>query len=229
MHLFSKKALLHSILYLFLYSFSGLTLSADIMSLSDRKDRWEVTLQSQYMESKDIDFDGGAQATLTESWNFGFGLGYNFDEHWALNFDLNWNDRNYTGKRIIEDTGIIENVAGTLYTNSMVFTGIYNFSAKRFTPFVGASAGWMFIDTNIPTAPPQPGFCFDPWYGYVPCSFQPTLTSTELVYGVSAGLRFDVKDNLFLRLSAAQTWIDYSKATSTPSFTTFRFDIGLMF
>lgn len=198
------------------------------MSLSDRKDRWEVTFQSQYTGSENIDSENGTKVSLNRAWNWGFGVGYNFDEHWALDFDLNWNNANYTGQ-YVDDNGDTINVSNTLYTNSMQFTGIYNFSAKRFTPFIGASFGWAFIDTNIPTGPAIPGTCWDYWGFPYPCSYQPTLSTTEFTYGASAGLRFDVKDNLFLRLSAGTTWIDYKNTTSTPNFTTYRFDIGLMF
>ena len=223
-----RKSLKYSVSYILLYFFSYACFADNVMSLSDRKDRWEITFQTQYLNSEVIDFDGGAEATLNESWNWGFGFGYNFDEHLAIDIDLNWNSAGYSGKRI-DDNGDIETVSGTLNTNSMLFTGIYNFSAKRFTPFVSASMGWTFIDTNIPTGPPGSYCWYDPWWGYICSSYIPTKTFTEFTYGASAGLRFDVKDNVFLRLSAGKKWIDFSNATSASDFTTYRFDIGLMF
>ncbi len=225
---FLNSSLQRPILYLFLMAFSGVAFSADIMSLSDRKDRWEISFQTKYIESKQINFDGGSDATINEDYAFGFGVGYNFDEHWALDFDLNWGDVNYSGTRVLEN-GNKETVYGNLYSNSMVFTGIYNFMKKRFTPFVGVSAGLTYIDTNIPTGPPQTGCWYDPWWGYICDTFQPTLTSTEFTYGASAGFRFDVKDNVFLRFTAGKKWIDYSQASSSSGFTNFRFDVGLMF
>jgi len=228
MNLFLKKPLPSLTTCLLLVCFLSPAFAADIMSLSDRKDRWEVTFQTNYLESKDIEFDGGAEARLNEEWMFGFGVGYNFDEHWALDFDLNWNDVGYSGTRVLDDNST-EQVSGTLFTNSMMFTGIYHFSAKRFTPFVGASAGWTFVDSNIASGPPETICWYDPFWGYICNTIQPTFTTTEFTYGASAGFRFDVKDNLFLRLSAGKKWIDFSRANSTPSFTSFRFDIGLMF
>lgn len=223
-----KNSLIYSTAYTFLLLFSSSCFADNIMSLSDRKDRWEFTFQTQYLESKDIDFEGGAEASLNETWNWGFGIGYNFDEHWALDFDLNWNETNYSGTRVNDDASTTP-VSGTLNTNSMLFTGIYNFSAKRFTPFVGASMGWTFIDTNIPNGLPETICWYDPWWGYTCSSYLPTKTTTEFTYGLNAGLRFDVKDNVFLRLSAGQKWIDFSGSNSTSDFLVYRFDIGFMF
>jgi len=216
-------------LYLSLSVFSNAAFSTNIMSLSDRKDRWEVTFQTRYLESKNISFEDGSNANINEEYNFGFGVGYNFDEHWALDFDLSWGDVGYAGTRVFENGDPDEQVSGNLFTNSMLFTGIYNFSAKRFTPFVGATAGWTFIDTNIASGPPQTGCWWDPWWGYICTDYLPTFTSTEFTYGASAGFRFDVKDNLFLRFTAGKKWIDYSRTTSPTGFTNYRFDIGLMF
>jgi opacity protein-like surface antigen len=228
MNVLTKRSFKYSVCSIFLYFFASAVFADNIMSLSDRKDRWEISLQSQYLDSQTISFDGGAEAAINETWKFGFGIGYNFDEHWALDFDLNWSDVGYSGVRI-EDDGSPVNVSGNLYTNNMLFTGIYNFSAKRFTPFIGVSAGWTFVDTNIPTGPPGSVCWWDPWWGYVCSSYVPTKTTTEFTYGTSLGLRFDVKDNVFLRVSAGKSWIDFKKANSTTGFTTFRFDIGLMF
>lgn len=214
--------------FIFFFSSTSSTTANSLMSSSDREERWEFSFQTQYLDSIDINFDGGAQAALNEAWNWGFGIGYNFDEHWAIDLDINWNDAGYSGTRI-DDSGDPQTVSGTLNTNSMLVTGIYNFSEKRFTPFVSASLGWTFVDTNIPTGPPQTSCWWDPWWGYICSNYIPTRTSTELTYGATAGLRFDVRDNVFLRISAGKKWIDFDNTGSTPDFTTYRFDIGLMF
>ncbi len=229
MHDALKKPLQLAGFYLFLCFLSNTAFASDIMSLSDRKDRWEVTFQTKYLESKSINFENGSDATINEEYNFGFGIGYNFDEHWAMGFDLSWGDAGYSGTRVFEDGSPDEQVSGNMFTNSMLFNGTYNFSAKRFTPFIGAMAGWTFIDTNIASGPPETGCWWDPWWGYICADYLPTFTTTEFTYGANAGFRFDIKDNLFLRLTAAKTWLDYSRATNSTGFTNYRFDIGLMF
>jgi len=198
------------------------------MSLSDRKDRWEVFFQTRYLDSIDVDFIGGAEASLNDDMAWAFGLGYNYTEHWAFNFEIGWSDAGYSGTRI-DDDGTPQAVSGNLYTSSTNFSGIYNFSAQRFTPFIGASIGWTFVDSNIPNGLPETICWYDPWWGYICDSYVPTKTTTEFSYGAVLGLRFDVNDKLFLRGSAGKQWIDFSHTSSTPDLTAFRFDIGVMF
>lgn len=213
---------------LIFFSFAAHSLAASLMSPSHRQDKWDLSLITRYLDSTTVDFKGGAQASINEEWGFGFGLGYNYTEHWAFNFDIAWGDVGYSGTRI-DDNGAPETVSGTLRTSNANFSGIYNFSAKQFTPFVGASLGWVFVDSNIPSGPAGTICWWDPWWGYVCSGAQPTKTSTNFTYGVSAGLRFDVKENVFLRPSVGKTWADFESASTTAEFTYFRFDIGLMY
>lgn len=213
---------------LFLLAFSGASYAEGLNSASDRTDRWELSFQTRFLDSIDIDFDGGASATLNDEMGWAFGVGYNYSEHWAFNFDIGWSDINYAGTRI-DNLGAPQNVSGTIYTSSANFGAIYNFSAKRFTPFAGASIGWSFVDTNIPNGLPQTICWYDPWWGYVCDTDVPTKTTTEFAYGAVLGLRFDVRDNLFFRGSIGKQWIDFSNASSAPDLTAYRFDIGVMF
>jgi len=216
-------------LFVLLSVVTGLVHAVNLSGPSDRYEEWEFYFKNQYTNSESIDFDGGAQASLNSSWNWGFGFGYNLDAHWALNFDFAWKDSGYAGTRI-DDTGSPEKVSGRLYSNSFIMSGIYHFSEKRFTPFVGASFGWTYIDSNIPTGEPPKTVCWwDPWWGYVCDSYLPTRTSTEVNYGLTAGLRLEVKSNIYFKLSAARQWIDITSASSTPDFVIYRFDVGFMF
>jgi len=202
--------------------------AADLDSVSHRTDRWEASFQIRYLDSIDIGFTGGAEANLNAELGWSLGMGYNFSENWAFNFDIGWSDIGYSGTRI-DSNGTPETVSGTLFTSSSNFSAIYNFSAKRFTPFVGTSIGWTFVDTNIPDGLPQTACWYDPWWGYVCDTYVPTRTSTEFSYGAVVGLRFDVKNNLFFKTSIGKQWMDFGSATSTPDFTIYRFDVGVMF
>ena len=201
-----------------------------LMSLSDREYTWELSLQTKYADSTSIDFDGGASADLNSSWDWGFGFGYNFTENWAFNFDINWGSTNYEGIRVLDDgQNTKESISGTLSSSSSDFRAVYHFMDKRFTPFVGASLGWIYIDTNIPTGPPQTSCWYDPWMGYICSTYQPTKAGTEFSYTANVGVRFDLTDAFFLRASAGKRWIDFDNASGTPDITMYRFDMGFMF
>ena len=44
------------------------------MSLSDRKDRWELSFQTRYLESVDLQFEGATSASINEDTGWAFGL-----------------------------------------------------------------------------------------------------------------------------------------------------------
>ncbi|MFV1982008.1 MAG: outer membrane beta-barrel protein, partial [Thiohalomonadales bacterium] len=157
---------------LLLYGFNNLALASNLSKASDRKGRWEASILTRYIDSTDINFNGGAQAKLSDEWAFGFDVGYNFSENLALNFDVSWTDVDYKGTRI-DDTGSPSNVSGRITTNNVNFRATYNFSKRRFTPFIGASIGWMFVDSNVADGPPSSVCWWDPWWGYICSGYQP--------------------------------------------------------
>jgi opacity protein-like surface antigen len=197
-------------------------------SPSNRERKWEAFISTNYVDSTSVDFSGGAKADINGDLGWIFGIGYNFNEKIALDFEMGWNSVSYTGTRV-SDTGATEQFGGRLDTSITRFNLTYNFMAQRFTPFITANVGWAWIDSNIPSGPPSSGCWWDPWYGYICSSYQPTYTSTDFTYGTSLGLRYDVTDGLFLRGSAGKQCIDISSASGTPDFTNYRLDIGFMF
>jgi opacity protein-like surface antigen len=197
-------------------------------SPSEREGKWESFFVGNYVDSTSIDFGGGANVDINGDLGFLFGFGYNFNEKLALDFQMAWNSVSYTGTRV-SDTGATQQYGGTLDTSSTLFNLTYHFMAQRLTPFIGANAGWSWIDTNIPAGPITGACWWDPWYGYVCSGYQPTYTSTDFTYGASLGLRFDVSKEVFFRGSAGKQWIDNSRASSTPDFTNYRFDLGFFF
>ncbi len=201
-----------------------------MMQLSNRGGGFEVVLQSKYGYSKSLEGQNGSGADLNGGWGWGFGFGYNFDEHWGFNFDISWRSSNYDATVLAEDeNGNTElvNYSSRLDTSSTQFSGTYNFLDKRFTPYVSGIIGWTFIDTNIPTGPPQNWCWWDPWWGYICSQYVPTLSETDFTYGGALGVRFDVTRSVFLRASYNKIWIDFQKAAAE-DFDAIRLDIGFL-
>lgn len=206
----------------------GLAFTANAGSLSSpshRGNSTEVSFQIRDTGSLQLTNNNGAEVDIEGAVGWGFGIGHNFTEKWAFNFDMAWNDADYKASFIDKD-GVARTIRNTMYTNAMNFGGTYYFLAKRFTPFVGATIGWAFVDSNIRDGRDQL-FC-DPFFYY--CSYYtPTKSSTEFTYGALVGLRFDVNDKMFLKVSAGQQWIDFGGTVSATDSTTYRFEIGAMF
>jgi opacity protein-like surface antigen len=212
--------------------FSSAGAETPLMNLSNRAGGFEVLLQSNYIDSKSFEGQNGSSADVQDSWGWGFGFGYNFSENWAFNFDIGWRSANFDATLIVEDQDDPANsgpkrYAGRLDTSSSLFSATYNFMDRRFTPFVSGTLGWTFIDTNIPTGPPQNWCWWDPWLGYICSSYVPTRSETDFTYGGGLGVRFDVTRTMFLRASYNKLWIDFKNA-SAEDFDTIRLDIGFL-
>jgi opacity protein-like surface antigen len=203
-----------------------------LMKSSNRQGGFEIVLQSNYVDSKSLSDDQGSSADIQDSWGWGFGFGYNMTEHWQFNFDIGWRSANYDATIVVEDQDDPNNsgpkdFTGRLDTSSSLFSATYNLLDKRITPYVSGILGWTFIDTNVPTGPPQNWCWWDPWYGYICSSYIPTRSETDFSYGGALGLRLDVGQSVFLRAAYHKIWIDF-KNVGAEDFDAFRLDIGFL-
>jgi len=192
---------------------------------SNRQGIYEITLSPRYVYSNTVYGQNGSKADISSDWGWGFGIGFNFTENWAFNFDIGWNSMNYTVTAGGVPSGSPATYSGRLDSSSTLFSATYNFMKKRITPYISGSLGWIFIDSNIPSGPPSTACWWDPWWGYVCRDYLPTKTSTNFSYGGTLGLRYDIGKSLFLRAGYNKTWIDFSKLSNT-DFDSVRLDIG---
>ncbi len=188
---------------------------------------FDLYLLPHYNLSKDFKGTGGSSVDFDSSWGIGFGFGYNFTSHLALNFDIGWSSTNYTATTI-DDNNNSSQYSSEMESNTTSFTGIYNFSKRAFTPYISGTLGWTFINTNIPSGPPGLSCWWDPWWGYTCSEFLPTETQTNFNYGVGFGFRFDISRSFFMRAAYDKNWIDF-KRIPAEDFDVIRIDIGTMF
>jgi outer membrane assembly lipoprotein YfiO len=202
------------------------------MPYQGRRGRYEITLQPRYVASKEIDAEGGSKLDLDPALGFGLGFGYNFTNKLALHLDGSWTRADYQAKIATTDSGGISTgtttVGGTLDTTTVAINLSYYFLDGPLTPFLMGGIGWTFVDSNIPSGPPE-GVCWwDPWYGYVCTAYQDTYTKDYFSYNLGLGARWDVYPGFFLRGSVGWQWIDLGKAGTT-DFMGGRLDLGYMF
>ena len=123
------------------------------------------------------------------------GFAKNFDRRWAAGIDIVWAEQDYraTVQPGPGNTSPARQVNGQIDWRTIRFFGTFHFLESNFTPFVTAGLGWTYIDTNIPSGPPET-WC---WYWYGCSTFVPTETSTEFSYNAGLGLRLDVGKGVF--------------------------------
>lgn len=200
-----------------------------------RAEKWQFYLAPQFTNSKLLQFDNGAEADINEQSSWAFGIGYNVNEHIELNLAFSAGNSNYSGTRIIDNTpedpdnpNGPQDFTANLYTSTIKFDFTYNLLKSDLTPFIGANIGSTYIDSGVPTGNVITGCWWDPWWGYVCYPTAQTYTSTELTYGASLGVRYDINNKLFIKAGASKNYLDINSSNSA-DFTTYQFAFGLMF
>ena len=195
-----------------------------------RANTYEFTLQVPYAYEETIDFSGGARIKTNSDAGFGFSAGYNYSHNFNLRANFNWNSTSYEATRVIDAAEPTEETyGGVLDSFSATLAGDYYFGNGALQPFVSASLGWSTFDSNVASGPTE-GVCWwDPWWGYICDYYQPTYNTDSWTYGVGAGLRFDISENLFLRGGYYERWIDLDNASGNPSIGTLALEFGFMY
>lgn len=179
---------------------------------------WQARLGTRYQPTTDVDFDGGSTVEFNSSTAFLVGLGYALSDHFEIGANLSYDDRDYEALLAGDSANVTFPVRGTVETTGVMFDLSYYFLTGRVRPFVSTGAGWSFVDTNLPTAPPQVGCWWNPWYGYICEGFRETKNVDGFAYQAGAGVKVRVNSALSLSGSYQMNWVDYPKADGTPMF-----------
>ena len=202
---------------------------AALAQSADRAGTWETRLDIVYNNSADWDFAGGTTAEIDSDTSFLIGFGYHLNDNLELGGNFTFGQTDYTADIVGDEPGEIFGVRGEYESTSLLFDATWNFLPGAFSPFVSASAGWAWVDTNIATGPPQTGCWWDPWWGYVCSTFQDTKSLDGFSYGFDVGARYDFSDTFAAHASYRMMWVDLDNASGTPDIDGFRLGIGWKF
>lgn len=197
----------------------------------NRAGRWDVYGNVRAILGEEVTFDGGTRVDSESDVGFGLGFGYNFDDHWLLGGEFGWANVDYTGTlRSADDPpGPDEAISGEYETLGVNANLTYHFLTGPLTPYVSASLGYAWVDTNIADGPPQLGCWWDPWFGQICTVFQDTKSDDGVTYGIGAGVRWEFARGWFGRVGYDERFVDIGKANGTPGFGSVRFDVGTRF
>jgi hypothetical protein len=200
----------------------GLVFPSQVMAQAfARSGTMEFILPVIYSPSQTVGGQGGSSADLNSDLGLGFGFGYNLNNHFQVNGIFNWSTRNYNAN-IVQDNGVTRKATGTLDTSTIAINAVYYLMSSNFTPFVSAGIGSVFVDSNIPNGAQGSSACwYDPFYGYVCNTYQPTKTYTSVSYTGGLGVRWDMSRQFATQASYNKLWLD---SNSTKEFDGWRLD-----
>jgi opacity protein-like surface antigen len=205
---------------------AGFCLASTGAFAQSRDTGWEFGADVVYQTSQDIGFTNGT-TTFEDDIGLSLYAGYRMSSRLEFQFGLDWSNVDYKGEFVPPQLpGITFNVDGEIEEFTPFAKVNFNFLEGPITPFVSANVGWSFIDTNIPEGPAQIGCWWDPWYGEICTTYQPTRSNDSFTYGVGLGVRWDLSTGYSLRLGYEKQWYDVDNADS-PDFD--RFKLGIVF
>jgi opacity protein-like surface antigen len=194
--------------------------SAEAKNARDKT--WEFFFTPEFVQSKTLDFDGGAEAEINTRTGLGFGFGYNLNPNVEFTLLFSASSGNYKGTRV-DENGEHKEFTSNTYTNSLNLGATYNFLDGAFTPYVTGTLGVTYVDSGITVEDGHEYCWWDPWWGYMCRSV--TYTDTKMNYGASIGLRYDFSSGLFIKGGVGKNYIDFD-STNSPDFLIYDFTIG---
>jgi opacity protein-like surface antigen len=175
-----------------------------------REGKTELFGMIQHVGSEEVKYTFPAMLPVTldmdNAFVYGIGYGYNMTDHWNINADLLFGSA---------DTDVKVNGV-TVETDDMDYVLFdinldYNFWKSRFTPLVTGGIGVM--DFGVDTTATGVG----------------DVDESSFSYNLGAGIRWDVEDNLLLKVMYRSTWTELDDADEDMQYNSFSLSIAHMF
>lgn len=145
---------------------------------------------------------------------WGFGYIYNFNPNLAVRAEMTFGWPDYK-----MDWSTVSG-SGEAYVNSGKINLDYSFGRGAIRPFISAGIGYLYMDTGIPSGPPEFWIIWDYWWGYTLVATQNTYSETYFTYNAAAGVSWDINERTVMKLSFAANWMDAEHDTWTTTETT---------
>ena len=192
------------------------TMTASLCSAQEwsRKGKSELfgTIQTMASEKVEYSYPDGlpldvlpVKFDMDSTYLYGFGFGYNLSDHWNINTDLLFGSAD-TDVKIIDVTVETAEMDYVLWDINID----YNIFKSRFTPLVTGGIGLM--DFGIDTT-----------------THAGKVHESNYSSNLGAGVRWDIRDNLLLKVIYRSTWTEVNKADNDLRFDSVSLSVALMF
>jgi len=192
------------------------TMTASLCSAQEwsRKGKYEFFGTFQTMASEKIEYSYPDKLPedqlpvileMDSTYIYGFGFGYNFSDHWNLNTDMLFGSAD-TDVKIATDKVETSDMDYILWDINVD----YNIWKSRFTPLVTGGMGLVDICVDTTTSAGD-------------------VHESNFSYNLGAGVRWDVRDNLLLKVIYRSTWTNVHNADNNQRFDGFSVSLASMF
>jgi len=174
-----------------------------------RKGKTELFGTIQMLGGDEVDYSFTDELPVTLDLDggniYGIGLGYNMTDHWNLNTDLLFGSADADVK-ISGDKAGSEKMDYILWDINLD----YNIWKERFTPLVTGGIGFMDFGIDIGGNVGE-------------------VDEIDFSYNLGAGVRWDVRDDLLLKLIYKSTWTELHDADGKQQFESFNLSVAYMY
>lgn len=193
-----------------LFALAPLVVSAQSFRAGSGSPTWDYSIGLIYQDSLSVGGRGGSQTATPDSSSlnvksevgYGANISYNLNEHLALGLDIDFIRPDFKAVLVSETPTVPDVVVDHRLTQwNWRLKGIWSFAEGPLVPYVDFGYSWTNVDSNVADGPPITGCWWHPWWGYICENFYSTFSSTETAWGGGVGLRYNLRDNSFLKLS----------------------------
>lgn len=190
-----------------------------------RKNKIEVYGLGQYLHSEDTTFNGpyGENVTMKidDTGLGGVGMAYHFSDFFSVHSDFMFGGATLHSQGP-DGTEVAPSQSAYLQTGRVNLD--YNMINRRLTPVLTAGIGYQFLEIDSEQTYYYQGY-HGGWY-QIESSY---YYETDFTWNVGAGFRWNVTDQLFIKVMGGAQWLQYSDAKNISTQIEGFFVIGWMF
>jgi opacity protein-like surface antigen len=185
-----------------------------------RQNKFEFYGTGEYLHQGDTTIPGpfgaSTKLTLDDTGLGGFGAAYHFSDFFSVHADLMFGPATFKAETPTgQSVSLGEN--GFLQTGRINLD--YNIINRRLTPFITAGIGYQYLQVEQNA----------PYYGYYYYYYDNYYYETDFTWNVGAGIRWNITDNLFIKLTGGAQWLKYQGADNVTTQIEAFFAIGWTF
>jgi opacity protein-like surface antigen len=162
-----------------------------------RQNRFEFYGAGQYLHQGDTEFSdpyyGTVKLKLDDTGLGGFGMAYHFNDFLSLHSDFMLGPATFSASAPNFGSWSIGHDA---FIQSGRFNVDWNMINRRLTPFITAGIGYQYMQVEQN----HHYYYYDYYY------------ETDFTWNVGGGLRWNITDNLFIKVTGGAQWLQYEDA-----------------